>query len=128
MAERLPSMPRFTGTMPRASTRTCAATCRSRSRSANEYVQAVTEECKGCHRQEYAAWQSGPHSATYSRIFLDKKYNSENMLMDDCLRCHGMHFEGGVRDLVAPLDRNGPWRLLPAGTGRHAGHAVRHLS
>jgi hypothetical protein len=25
-----------------------------------------------------------------------------------------MHFEGGVYDLVAPLDRRGPWRVLPA--------------
>ena len=34
------------------------------------------------------------------------------MLMDDCLRCHGMHFEGGVRDLVTPVSRNGPWSLV----------------
>ncbi len=34
--------------------------------------------------------------------------------MDDCLRCHGMHFEGGIRDLVTPLDRRGPWRIVPA--------------
>ena len=32
--------------------------------------------------------------------------------MDDCLRCHGMYFEGGVRDLVSPVDRRGPWQLL----------------
>ena len=23
-----------------------------------------------------------------------------------------MHFEGGIRDLVAPVDTKGPWRLL----------------
>jgi hypothetical protein len=34
--------------------------------------------------------------------------------MDDCLRCHGMHFEGGVRDLVTPLNTAGPWRIVPA--------------
>ena len=67
---------------------------------ANRYVQEMTGRCESCHRQEYAAWQSGPHSATYARIFLDKDYNAKNRLMDDCLRCHGMHFEGGVRDLV----------------------------
>ena len=65
-------------------------------RFGNRYVQAMTSQCQGCHRQEYAAWQSGPHSATYARIFLDKKHNTANMLMDDCLRCHGMHFEGGI--------------------------------
>lgn len=80
----------------------------------NLYVQAMTEQCQACHRQEYAAWQSGPHSATYARNFLDKKHNTANMLMDDCLRCHGMHFQGGIADLVAPINRSGPWRILPA--------------
>ena len=32
--------------------------------------------------------------------------------MDDCLRCHAMHFEGGIRDLVTPLDRKGPWTFV----------------
>jgi hypothetical protein len=71
-------------------------------------------QCQSCHRQEYAAWQAGPHSATYARIFLDKKYNGENMPMDDCLRCHGAQFEGGIRDLVTPVDRQGPWHLVDA--------------
>ncbi len=77
----------------------------------NKYVQQMNDRCAGCHRAEYAAWKSGPHSATYERIFLDKKYNAENMLMDDCLRCHGMYFAGGVFDLVTPVDRKGPWQL-----------------
>jgi hypothetical protein len=83
----------------------------------NNFAQAMTERCQTCHRQEYAAWASGPHSATYSRIFLDKAYNSKNMLMDDCLRCHGMHFDGGVGDLVKPLSRTGPWKMIPAELG-----------
>ena len=74
----------------------------------------MTAQCGGCHRQEFAAWQAGPHSATYKRIFLDKKYNAENMLIDDCLRCHGAQFEGGIGDLVTPVDRRGPWRLKDA--------------
>ncbi len=80
----------------------------------NRYVQEMTERCQSCHRQEYAAWQSGPHSASYARIFLDKEHNTKNMLMDDCLRCHGMHFEGGIGDLVVPVDRRGPWKLVRA--------------
>jgi hypothetical protein len=78
----------------------------------NQYVQAMTERCQSCHRQEYAGWQSGPHGATYSRIFLDKKHNTANMPIDDCLRCHGMHFEGGITDLVTPVNRTGPWRMV----------------
>jgi hypothetical protein len=77
-------------------------------------VMAMVERCRSCHRQEFAQWKSGPHSATYARLFLDKTHNQNRLLMDDCLRCHGMHFEGGIRDLVAPLDKSGPWRILPA--------------
>jgi Cytochrome c554 and c-prime len=80
----------------------------------HKYVQAILEPCQSCHRQEYASWQSGPHSATYSRIFLDKKHNAENMLMDDCRRCHGMYFERGIDELVMPVNRVGPWKLVPA--------------
>jgi hypothetical protein len=80
----------------------------------SKFVLASNEMCAGCHRQEYAAWKAGPHSATYSRIFLDKKHNTENMLMDDCLRCHGMHYERGIADLVTPINRKGPWRLAAA--------------
>lgn len=81
---------------------------------ANKYVQEMTGRCSTCHQQEYASWRAGPHSASYARIFLDKNHNTQNMLMDDCLRCHGMHFEGGINNLVAPVDRRGPWSLRPA--------------
>jgi len=71
----------------------------------------VGERCRKCHQQEYADWAAGPHGATYSEIFLDKNHNRQRRLMDDCLRCHAMHFEGGIGDLVTPVDTKGPWRL-----------------
>lgn len=71
----------------------------------------VVERCQKCHQQEFADWQAGPHGATYARIFLDKPQNTRRLLTDDCLRCHGMHFEGGIRDLVSPVNTHGPWRL-----------------
>jgi hypothetical protein len=77
-------------------------------------VQNMMERCQSCHRQEFADWQAGPHSSTYARIFLDAKHNQKQPPMDDCLRCHGMHFEGGIRDLVTPVNTSGPWRLLAA--------------
>lgn len=79
-----------------------------------EEVVAVVERCQKCHYQEFADWRSGPHSATYADIFLNAKHNRQQLLMDDCLRCHGMHFQGGIRDLVTPLNRAGPWQLVPA--------------
>ncbi len=77
-------------------------------------VAAIVERCGACHAQQHADWQSGPHGVTYSRIFLDKDHNTNQQIMDDCLRCHGMHYGGGIRDLVNPLDREGPWQLLDA--------------
>ncbi len=75
---------------------------------------AMTASCQKCHQHEYAAWHAGPHSATYARIFTDPVHNSERRLMDDCLRCHGMHFDGAIRDLVQPMNTSGPWHLAHA--------------
>ncbi|MCC6589735.1 MAG: hypothetical protein IT168_23770 [Bryobacterales bacterium] len=75
-------------------------------------VLAMVDQCRGCHRQEFAQWQAGPHAATFERIFTDKEHNRKRRLMDDCLRCHGMHFEGAIGDLVTPVSTGGPWRLL----------------
>ena len=74
-------------------------------------VLRMGSRCQKCHRQEYADWAAGPHSGTYKEIFLDDSHNHREQLMDDCLRCHGMHFNGAIRDLVTPLDTTGPWRL-----------------
>lgn len=75
-------------------------------------VLEMMSRCKGCHEQEFAAWQAGPHAATYERLFLDEKHNHTRHLMNDCLRCHGAHAEGAIGDVVAPLDTKGPWRLV----------------
>jgi hypothetical protein len=47
----------------------------------------------------------------YQKIFLNKEFNGKKPLMDDCLRCHGAHFAGGIRELVTPLNEKGPWQL-----------------
>jgi hypothetical protein len=78
-------------------------------------VLQMTESCRGCHQHEYAAWKAGPHSATYRQIFADPKENDRRGLTDDCLRCHGMHFDGAIRDLVQPQDVRGPWRIVRRG-------------
>jgi hypothetical protein len=75
-------------------------------------VPALVERCAACHRQEHADWQSGPHGAPYAALFINPEHNASQQLMDDCLRCHAMHFEGGIRDLVTPLDRKGPWTFV----------------
>ncbi len=75
-------------------------------------VPALVERCAACHRQEHADWQSGPHGAPYAALFINPEHNAAQQLMDDCLRCHGMHFEGAIRELVTPLDRKGPWTFV----------------
>ncbi len=67
--------------------------------------------CQRCHQHEYVSWHAGPHSATYAEIFANSAHNSKRRLMDDCLRCHGMYFNGAVRDLVQPQNTRGPWHL-----------------
>ncbi len=78
-------------------------------------VEVMVERCRGCHRQEFAEWQAGPHSVTYREIFLDRTHNAKRLLIDDCLRCHGMFLEGSIGDLVSPLNTSGPWTLKQAG-------------
>jgi len=80
-------------------------------------VARMMERCKSCHRQEFADWQAGPHGSTFSKIFLDQKHNHQRLLMDDCLRCHGTYYEGGIRQLVAPVDTQGPWKLIDSAWG-----------
>jgi len=74
-------------------------------------VFAILPRCQKCHQQEFAAWATSPHAIPYKTIFLDAKHNQSRHLMDDCLRCHAAHFDGGVRDLVEPLNNQGPWTL-----------------
>ena len=78
-------------------------------------VLAMIPNCQKCHQHEYATWHAGPHSATYSQIFADPVHNTKRRLMDDCLRCHGMHFNGPMRELVQPQNTQGPWHIIRAG-------------
>ena len=72
-------------------------------------VLHAQEACRNCHPQSYADWQSSGHGATYSRFFLNAEHNKIEQPADDCLRCHGMFFQGSMADLVTPLNNTGPW-------------------
>ena len=77
-------------------------------------VLEMAANCRKCHQREFAAWAAGPHSATYAQIFTDSAHNTKRALQNDCFRCHGMYFQGSIRDIVAPLDAKGPWHLIRA--------------
>ena len=77
-----------------------------------EQVLKIAEKCANCHSAEHAKWLSGGHAATYADIFLNKKHNSQVIPYDDCLRCHGMFFDGPIREIVQPLATTGSWSLI----------------
>lgn len=77
-----------------------------------EQVVRMMFRCQQCHRQQYADWSSSGHSLGYGDVFLNPVHNKVEQINEDCLRCHGMFFEGNVADLVTPLETKGPWRLL----------------
>lgn len=81
-------------------------------RLTEEQVIAMLARCRRCHEREYAGWLSSGHSASYADIFLNDDHNQTELVMDDCLRCHGMFFEGTARDIVTPLSIKGPWKLV----------------
>jgi hypothetical protein len=76
-----------------------------------EQLLEVSTNCKRCHTDEFAKWKSGGHSIDYQHVFLNAKHNSTEQINFDCLRCHGMFFEGSVADVVEPLKTKGPWKL-----------------
>ena len=84
-----------------------------------EQVLAMNQTCRKCHQSEYAAWRSGGHAVDYARIFLDDKQNSSEQLNHDCLRCHGMFYEGDIYSLVEPVSIEGPWHLKEPGKAGH---------
>jgi hypothetical protein len=64
-------------------------------------VERLVNACRACHQQQFADWRSGPHASTYKRILLDTKHNAKTPVREDCLRCHGMLFDGSVREAQA---------------------------
>jgi len=81
-------------------------------RLSEQQLADMTEACRACHQSEYSNWLAGGHSVFYAAIFLDETFNKTNPPTADCLRCHGMFFEGTIADVVAPISVGGPWRLV----------------
>ncbi len=78
------------------------------------HVVALHESCRKCHPQAFAGWQASRHATTYARILLDADQNKTEPPANDCLRCHGMFFEGDIGELVAAPVAGGAWSLLDA--------------
>ena len=76
-----------------------------------KHVAGLHESCRKCHAQAFADWQASRHSTTYARIFIDPAHNRKEPPANDCLRCHGMFFQGDVTELVGAPDKGGAWTL-----------------
>ena len=68
-------------------------------------ILALHDACRSCHARTFADWKASRHSATYAGIFLDSDHNKTEQLAPDCLRCHGMFYDGHIEDLVATAGR-----------------------
>lgn len=76
-----------------------------------DIARGLNDRCGRCHAAEHAAWKSGPHGASFSRVFLDPKHNQNRRLSDHCLQCHGMFYPQGIDRLVQPINDEGPWSI-----------------
>lgn len=72
-------------------------------------VLQVHEACVNCHQSAAAKWAVGGHATTYRDIFLDEEHNKMEAPYADCFRCHGMYYDGTIKELMSPLDTKGPW-------------------
>jgi hypothetical protein len=88
-------------------------------RLSEDQVVQMLARCKRCHEREYAGWLASGHSASYADIFLNEGHNRTEQIMDDCLRCHGMFFDGTVKEIVAPLNLTGPWKIIRPELANH---------
>lgn len=87
-------------------------------RLSEEQTVRMTQACQSCHAREFAYWQQGGHGTNYAAIFMDEKHNRTEAMADECLRCHGMFFEGKMADMVRPLDTKGPWQFRRPATAQ----------
>jgi hypothetical protein len=76
-----------------------------------DQLMETMKNCMRCHQTEYTKWLSGGHSSSYARIFLNEAHNKMEQPYWDCLRCHGMFYDGTIYDLLEPVSTQGPWKL-----------------
>lgn len=74
-------------------------------------VLETMNRCISCHQMEHAKWLAGGHSASYAHIFLDESHHRMERPYWDCLRCHGMYYDGTIYDLIEPAAEEGQWQM-----------------
>ena len=63
-------------------------------------VLGLHNRCISCHQAEHAGWLASGHAVNYKEIFMDSVHNAKEKPYWDCLRCHGMFYDGNIQDLM----------------------------
>ena len=86
-----------------------------------EQVLAVSDRCAECHRAEHAGWLASGHAVNYREIYMDTVHNAMEKPYWDCLRCHGMFYDGNINDLMSLEGDYRDWKIKdPEQAGRPA--------
>jgi len=65
-----------------------------------QQILEINDRCIACHQSEYAGWLRSGHAVNYKEIFLDSAHNAMEKPYWDCLRCHGMFYDGNINELM----------------------------
>jgi hypothetical protein len=71
----------------------------------------IVNRCAGCHQAEHAGWLESGHALTYREVFMDREHNRMEKPYADCLRCHGMFYEGDIHSLMSLEGEAEDWHL-----------------
>jgi len=69
-------------------------------RLSEEQTLTVVDRCIKCHQAEHAGWMASGHAVNYREIFMNPEHNQMEKPYWDCLRCHGMFYDGNINDLM----------------------------
>ncbi|MDR1356118.1 MAG: hypothetical protein LBJ58_00425 [Tannerellaceae bacterium] len=80
-------------------------------RLTEEQMLDVVLRCAECHRAEHAGWLESGHALTYGEVFMNGEHNREEKPYADCLRCHGMFYEGDIHTLMSLEGEPDDWHI-----------------
>ena len=80
-------------------------------RLSEEQILGLVDRCIRCHQSEHAGWLASGHAVNYREIFMDVTHNTLEKPYWDCLRCHGMFYEGTINDLMSMEGEPSTWAI-----------------
>ena len=80
-------------------------------RLTEEQALQVADRCIRCHQAEHAGWLASGHAINYREIFMDIDHNTMEKPYWDCFRCHGMFYDGTVKDLMNMDGEPSTWAI-----------------